>query len=213
MVVKNNINLKQEDSMSIEQRLPSCFSPIFTPALIEGAEFLSRSERCAYKDLSEKVQRCFLQEKLPVFEETVTLISSCEDTNYYGLTFRNAERLMENIRYSGFDARYEETPPCSLEKRQIKVTVSLPESNLEETGRRSPRWEDSFKGSLVRENFQKLNETTKEEAPIIDNSPSLPSCDRQNQASRDLAVRAYEETVSSIQAIMQSDRKMALLHK
>ncbi len=186
--------------MTSLSRPSSAFTETFTPSVIENAPFLSRFERSAYNDSKEEIQKIFASmEKTDsrIIHIDIKTMTYADKNTCYGLTDDNLQRLKNNIEHSGFHVHLKKNSD------HTGISISLPETDLDESGRRSPGWSESFKASEIKKKFQKLNVSS---TSLLEES-SLEVGIKMTKEHR--VVNAYIKTVESIEYWLKSDSNVA----
>ncbi len=139
--------------MSIS-RPASVFSSDFHSNILEEARFVSKAERSSYKKIKEDVQNSFLLSKESVFVTEFAIVDP-ENSGYsHGVTRKILKTFQDNIEKSGLS--YESSKEFYTDNGMLKVQirVSLPEADLDESRPASPGWNEAFRGSVVKKDFQ-----------------------------------------------------------
>lgn len=194
--------------VSQEEAVTSVFSKAFTPSVLDGARFLSRTERSCYKDSREKIQKAFIDEKRTEFTLEVARCGR-ESLDTYGLTLESLHRLIRNVNCCGFDVKlFRKGASTETAPRTHKITVTFPETERERYFRlRSPSWRSSFKASSIKE--RNAADAIKIASDFsFSRRASIPVL-RQEIAEEELTRKSYEQTAKTIESSMLSNRDVA----
>lgn len=133
---------------------PSTFSPDFNSSVLHVARFATEKDKLAYTKIKEEVQKTFLLDKELKFEGRLIVINPENSGTSFGITRKAIEVFKDNVERRGFHFKWKKEDSSSIAGTKIKIKVTLPQHDLDETRSVSPGWGEAFKGSFIKKEWQ-----------------------------------------------------------